>query len=395
MIMGFASSVASWGVLLDSLVSATDCLKGTLDVCVFDNRGVGRSSVPLSWKEYSTEIMAEDTHALMVRASAAGRRKGAGCRGCAMHAVSSASPLCVSRARPLLLPRPLFRAQESLGWDSAHVVGFSMGGMVATKLASAHPQSVRSLTLISVSGGGLQIIPLSAKAFRNVVRGAVSKERLPEATVKLLFSQNTRRKAVGAQQLGDLLVEEYQQNAATQWPRKEGEAGHLSACWSHEMTQWDVDRIREAGFPVAVIHGRHDLLAMPRYAERLAERLGARMVLVDGGHFVPRECAAEVSQQLVATVLTSPLEGRCDSPPHRSASSSPERATPSSAPSRGASVTAASASPSPSHPEGSLGSTSSQLTWPSSRPSTAGARLKCRAAALMGRAHSFIKRLRT
>lgn len=69
MIMGFASSVASWGVLLDTLAAAFESFEGTLDVCVFDNRGVGRSSVPQSRKDYSTEIMAADTQALMVRQS--------------------------------------------------------------------------------------------------------------------------------------------------------------------------------------------------------------------------------------------------------------------------------------------------------------------------------------
>uniref|UniRef100_A0A3B4WVM4 AB hydrolase-1 domain-containing protein n=1 Tax=Seriola lalandi dorsalis TaxID=1841481 RepID=A0A3B4WVM4_SERLL len=74
-------------------------------VCVFDNRGVGSSSVPDG--PYSTEAMAEDTIALM----------------------------------------------DHLGWRRAHIVGFSLGGMVAMKLASLNRHRIKSLALISTHTG--------------------------------------------------------------------------------------------------------------------------------------------------------------------------------------------------------------------------------------------------
>ena len=55
--------------------------------------------------------------------------------------------------------------------------------------------------------------------------------------------------------------------------------------------------------PVTVIHGVHDLMAQCKYGRRMATRLGARLVLVDGGHFTPRENAAEIAQELLGTVF--------------------------------------------------------------------------------------------
>jgi pimeloyl-ACP methyl ester carboxylesterase len=52
-----------------------------------------------------------------------------------------------------------FNPQDQLHWDKAHILGFSMGGMVAQRLAVAAPSRVASLTLLSTSAGGWQIVP--------------------------------------------------------------------------------------------------------------------------------------------------------------------------------------------------------------------------------------------
>ena len=46
--------------------------------------------------------------------------------------------------------------------------------------------------------------------------------------------------------------------------------------------------------PVKFVHGRHDLLALPKHAEALARRIGAPLVSLPGGHLITRENASEV-----------------------------------------------------------------------------------------------------
>jgi aminoacrylate hydrolase len=77
-----------------------DALKGSFRTLIFDNRGIGRSR-PVRGP-VSVEAMAGDARALM----------------------------------------------DAAGWESAHVVGHSMGGVIAQQLALDCPRRVRSLSLL-------------------------------------------------------------------------------------------------------------------------------------------------------------------------------------------------------------------------------------------------------
>ena len=53
---------------------------------------------------------------------------------------------------------------DGLGIASAHVVGMSMGGMIAQSLAIAHPSKVRSLTSIMSTTGNKRVGHIGLKA---------------------------------------------------------------------------------------------------------------------------------------------------------------------------------------------------------------------------------------
>jgi 3-oxoadipate enol-lactonase len=106
LIQGMTANLLAWGRPFSSL------LKESFDVISFDNRGMGLSS-PVT-EAFSIAEMAADTAALL----------------------------------------------DALEIESAHVLGISMGGMIAQELALAEPERVRSLTLgCSYCGGpGSQLL---------------------------------------------------------------------------------------------------------------------------------------------------------------------------------------------------------------------------------------------
>jgi len=66
---------------------------------------------------------------------------------------------------------------DALGLDSAHVMGISMGGMVAQELALAHPEKIASLTLGCTYCGGEGSVLASESVMRRLAEAMSSGDR--------------------------------------------------------------------------------------------------------------------------------------------------------------------------------------------------------------------------
>ncbi|XVE64418.1 hypothetical protein DITRI_Ditri07aG0099100 [Diplodiscus trichospermus] len=232
---------------------------GGIEVCAFDNRGMGRSSVPTKKSDYTTRIMAKDAIALL----------------------------------------------DHLGWKKAHVFGHSMGAMIACKMASMVPDRILSLALLNVTGGGFQCFPkLDRKTLSIAIRFLRAKTPEQRAAVDLdtHYSKEYLEEYVGSNTRRAILYQEYVKGITSSGMQSSyGFDGQINACWTHKMTRAEIDSIRSCGFLVSVIHGRQDVIAQINHAKRLAEKLQpvARMVELHGGHLVSHERTEEVNQALL------------------------------------------------------------------------------------------------
>ncbi|KAL7146121.1 hypothetical protein ABFS83_06G020000 [Erythranthe nasuta] len=274
MIIGLAGTHDSWEPQIKGLVGTvtpnddeliSDDWSGGVEVCAFDNRGMGQSSVPTKKSEYTTKIMAKDAIALM----------------------------------------------DHLGWRKAHVFGHSMGAMVACKLAAMVPERILSLALLNVTGGGYECIPkFDRKTLSIAMRFMRAKTPEQRAAVDLdtHYSQEYLEEYVGQKTRRSILYQEYVKGiSATGMQSNYGFDGQVNACWTHKISRTEIESIRVVGFPISVIHGRHDVIAQMCHAKRLAEKLypSARMVELNGGHLVSHERTEEVNKSLVELIKAS------------------------------------------------------------------------------------------
>jgi pimeloyl-ACP methyl ester carboxylesterase len=173
---------------------------------------------------------------------------------------------------------------DHLGVARAHVVGASMGGMIAQVLAGRHPERVRSLGLIMTSSGRpMSSIPkwqVIRLAFNAPGKDAGAQDKL-DNEVRNISIINGPNFLPPVEQLRHR-VEELR--ARSDYPQ-----GMLRQFDAILGTGSLMRYTRSITAPTVVIHGSKDPMVRPRNGRNVARAIaGARYVVVDGmGHDLP------------------------------------------------------------------------------------------------------------
>lgn len=202
------------------------------------------------------------------------------------------------------MPRGLYRMAElagdglavmdTLGWECAHIVGVSMGGMIAQHLALNHRRRVRSLTLLATHHGGLRSRLPTARGLRHFLGGLLA--RSPEDRLAAL-----ERLLYPASWLADSDREAVRQALRDQFG--DPVHGHTKLAQLAAVARHDTRRrLHElAGLPTLIIQPTDDLLVRPVESERLHRMIpGAALLrLEETGHGLIRQRADAINQALL------------------------------------------------------------------------------------------------
>ncbi|MZD07240.1 alpha/beta fold hydrolase [Streptomyces sp. SID5785] len=180
----------------------------------------------------------------------------------------------------------------ALGIERAHVVGASMGGMVAQTMAIAAPERVLTLTSM-MSSTGEQEYGQSTPEAQAVVSA-------PKPADRAGFIEAAERELVWAsRRYGDAGV--LRERAAASYDRAHRPAGTARQLGAMILSGSRADELRALRVPTLVIHGLDDTLIQPSGGERTAELIpGAELLLVpDMGHDRPRALWPDLVDALV------------------------------------------------------------------------------------------------
>jgi pimeloyl-ACP methyl ester carboxylesterase len=237
MIMGFSSPMIGW-------YYQAKFFKKYYRVITFDNRGVGKSDKPQS--PYTTRMMADDTIHLM----------------------------------------------DHLGIEKAHIMGASMGGMIAQELAINYPERVNKLVLACTyaSQDESSVAPEMRKISQQ------PPEKMPSVMINLAFNKPHYRFLFSS--LGWLNSFFMGVSATT------GIKGQSYACMNHNT----LDRLESISSETLVIVGTGDRLINPVSSEVIARRIPrAKLVKVeDGSHTLMFEMRKEFNQEVLKFLTNEP-----------------------------------------------------------------------------------------
>ncbi|HEU4366866.1 MAG TPA: alpha/beta fold hydrolase [Methylomirabilota bacterium] len=221
LIMGFGGDHLAWGFQVGAFSERCRVIS-------FDNRGAGQSDVPDV--PYTTRMMADDAVGLL----------------------------------------------DALGIDRAHILGVSMGGMIAQEVALNHPGRVRSVQLHCTYARPDRYMLALMEAWR-AVRAKATPEEWMRTVALWLFSPLTFQERPE-------LIETIIQTALTS-PHPFSLTGFLrqgDAVRSHDA----LDRLPKLTRPALVSVAADDTLVPPRFAREVAAAIpGAELRVIDGaGH---------------------------------------------------------------------------------------------------------------
>jgi pimeloyl-ACP methyl ester carboxylesterase len=204
---------------------------------------------------------------------------------------------------------------DHLGIERAHVVGASMGGMIAQTVAIRHPQ--RTLSLVSImSNTGSFWSGQPALGMYAVLLKPSPRDR--ESYIQRGVDMFT--KIGGSGFPPD--VEDLREIAALSFDRARDPKGSQRQLWAIVADRDRTPDLRRLRVPATVIHGQDDRLVRPSGGRTTAKAIpGAELVEIPGmGHGLPRGAWPMIVEAIVGTAGRAAADAnaasRRDAPPH-------------------------------------------------------------------------------
>jgi len=190
---------------------------------------------------------------------------------------------------------------DHLKIDAAHIVGASMGGMIAQVFAARHKVRTKTLAIIFSSNNQPLLPPPGPRQLLAIL------QKPKDATREAIIDNAVRVSRITGSPGYPAAEERIRAEAIEGYDRSYYPAGvgrHFAAVLgSGSLLRYD----RLVSVPTVVIHGKADKLMRPFGGRAIARAIkGARLVLFDGmGHDLPRELWDDIVGELKTTFATA------------------------------------------------------------------------------------------
>jgi 3-oxoadipate enol-lactonase len=223
LVQGMSGTHAAWGEPFLAALEAAG-----LELVIFDNRGIGNSE---QWREpFTLADLADDAAAML----------------------------------------------DVVGWETAHVLGISMGGMVAQELALRHPERLRTLALGCTYAGGPESVLTEPSVIQALTEAMFSGDR--DRALRQGYTTNVSA-AHAADEANYVAFREMVLSVPASLPVI---MLQMQAIAAHDTSS----RLAEISAPTLVVHGTEDQMLGDANGRAIAKAIpGARLEILEGvGH---------------------------------------------------------------------------------------------------------------
>ncbi len=186
---------------------------------------------------------------------------------------------------------------DALKVSEAHVVGVSMGGMIAQVMAAKAPGRIKSLSIIMSSTNNPRLPRAKAEITRALLAPPMktaTKEAALERAMYLWGLIGTRNSGATTEELKARLAAAYDRSHYPAGPRRQLAAIIETGDLRQKFT-------RKIAAPTLVIHGADDPLAPPAGGVDVFRNIkGARLEIIEGmGHDIPKKFRPRIATMIV------------------------------------------------------------------------------------------------
>ena len=190
---------------------------------------------------------------------------------------------------------------QAAGWGSAHLLGHSLGGMVAMQTALLAPNRVRSLTLICTFADGSRIAPLSPRLMWRMLRVKLGSRRMRRhGFLRIMFpaaylaGQDLDQLAV---RVGELFGHDLAEMPVVSYEQ-------LAALRATNLTQ---QLSQLARLPALNLIGLRDLIVPPRLSREITAQMAncQQVEYPSASHGLPIQLANEVNAVIAEHLLAA------------------------------------------------------------------------------------------
>jgi pimeloyl-ACP methyl ester carboxylesterase len=187
---------------------------------------------------------------------------------------------------------------DALGLDGAHIVGASMGGMIAQTIAIEHPGQVRSLTSMMSTTGARSVGQPKPQALGALAGPApASRQEVIDRVVRAFRVVGSPGFAVDEAEL--------RERAGRAYDRAYDPVGIARQAVAVIASGDRTARLRSVEVPTLVLHGAADSMCDVSGGLATAEAIsGAELVVIQGmGHDLPRALWPEITSRIASLIL--------------------------------------------------------------------------------------------